>query len=170
MDTDTSQEVALVVSFGGDEGLRLSALSPPAAPPRTIPTAVQAVDKPNVTLRLRVGGTSPAGAGCDPNQGCLLGRPAAAIGVLPASSRHPAILLAGYVASGTTEAPEVLSVRAWRINMPPAGAPRAQRGRDCLVLTDGTPVALEPRMKPQADPRKALFRSADPGGRSRLMC
>jgi hypothetical protein len=168
--TDTSQEVPLIVSFDAEEGLQLAALAPPAPPPqRGIPRAVQAVDDRVVTLRLRVGGAEPAAQGCEPSHGCLRSRPAASTGVLATTKSHPGILLAGYVAAGTTEAPQVLKVRAWRIAVPDVGPAVPQRRRDCLVLTDGVPSSLEPRLNRVADPRGALFTSARPKG-SQLMC
>ena len=165
MNTDTSQEVPLIVSFTPEEGLRLAALSPPAPPPR----GVKAVDKPIVTLRLRVGGVEPAAESCEPVQGCLRSRPAAATGVLGPTDDHPAILLAGYVAVGTTDAPQVLKFGAWRLRVPAVGTAVPQRRRDCLVLTDGAPISLEARLKRAADPRDALFASTRPKG-SQLMC
>ena len=157
MDPDTRNELPLVVSFGDDSKLELSALSPPG-------------DQQKVTVRLRVGGSAPAGAGCEQSQGCLRGRPAVATGILAPTADRPPILLAGYPAGGiAAEVPKALKVRAWRMEAPPEGAPVVQRGRDCLVLMDGTPASMKRRVGPGEDPRSVLFTSATPKG-SQIMC
>jgi hypothetical protein len=157
MDENTRKELPLVVSFGGDEELGLSALSPPG-------------NRQQVTVRLRVGTSAPGGAGCEQSQGCLRGRPAATTGILAAAADRPPILLAGYASGGiAAEVPKALKVRAWRLKVPPEGAPEAQRSRDCLVLIDGTPAALRRRVGPGEDPRSVLFASATPKG-SQIMC
>jgi hypothetical protein len=164
-DTDKFQELPLVVSFGGDKGLQLSPLAPPARPPPGLPP----LPDRNMTVRLGVGNTAPVAAACQQSHGCLRGRPAAATAVLAPTDTHPAILLAGYVARGTAEAPVALAVRAWRITVPPDGVPKAQRRRDCVVLIDGTPASLRPGITSPAAARGALLTSAKPKG-SQLMC
>jgi hypothetical protein len=167
-DTETSQELPVAVSFAG-EGLELSSLSPPTGPPRGIEKGIRSLNARQVTLPLRVGAAVPGSEECEPGRGCLKGRVAAATGVLGATGEHPAVLLAAYVDAGTTEAPEALKVRAWRINVPTGGAPKVQRERDCLVLVDGAPITLEPKMKPTSDPRQVMFASVRPKG-AQLMC
>jgi hypothetical protein len=157
MNPDTAEEVPFVVSFAGDEGLRLSPLSPP-------------IGRAVARLRLRVGNVAPPAQRCQASNGCLRAHPATATALLAPGGSHPAALLAGYVAGGPREAPTLLNVRAWRINVPADGVPKVQRRRDCLVITGGTfPSPLVVRTKPSVGLRTTLFAAVTPKG-SQLMC
>jgi hypothetical protein len=66
--------------------------------------------------------------------GTLCGYPAEAVIVAPpASGRHPALLVAGYLSAGSATAPQELIVRAWEITVPEPGDVVVGR-RPCLVF------------------------------------
>ena len=87
---------------------------------------------------------------CQRRPGCVRGRRAQATAVVPRGAKNPALLLAGYVSRGTTDAPKELIVRLWHLTLD-NGRPRADR--DCLVFRDGH--RFEVRVTPEQMERGA---------------
>jgi hypothetical protein len=172
--TETEQEMPVVVSFAKDE-VAVSALTPPAAPPANISPTMQRLGRQEVKLQLLLGTSvraaraAAAGRDCREAEGCVRGQTAQATAVLAKTPSHPPALVAGYVSAGTADAPEGLEIRAWRIQNTETIDPRAQHDRDCLVLRHGRPAGRELVTSATADLRHALLHAAQPEN-SALMC
>lgn len=159
-DDETQQELPVVVSFE-PEGLRLRALSLPKAD-------VPEHNARTVTLRLRAAGSAPAasdGEQCLQTRGCLAGRTAAAVAVLPPSRGAPSLLLTSY-GRGAPQAPDAVRLRVWKLDF---RREEPQRGRDCLVLVKGRPHTPRIRNPAISELRDVLLRAWRPRGAD-VMC
>jgi hypothetical protein len=89
-------------------------------------------------------------------RGSLCGYPAEALVALPADPhQHPALLAAGYLASGPPEAPTQLRVEAWEITVPHQG--KLAIGKEpCLILDNGL-LDTTARVRPKETPHAALL-------------
>jgi len=160
-DADSQQELPVVISFG-PSGLRLRTLSLPA---RNVPP----FNREQMTVRLRSGSASSAtdaGGQCRENRGCLTGRTAAAVAVVPHSEGTPNVLLTAYNVGGVPQAPEAVRVRVWKIEF---ADDELERGRDCLVLVQGQPRRLLIPNPSISDMRDAMIGRWRPR-RSDVMC
>jgi hypothetical protein len=100
--------------------------------------------------------------------GRLCGYPAEGLAAVPAAvDRHPALLIAGYLASGSASAPRVLFARAWEISVPRRGD-LIIGTRTCLPFDHGlisADVPVTPGETPGAALRQWFARSS-----TRVVC
>ncbi|HEY2141415.1 MAG TPA: hypothetical protein VGG98_05090 [Solirubrobacteraceae bacterium] len=117
-----------------------------------------AIERHLRTLALRPGApVDVAASGKNPcPRGALCGYPAEALVALPADHhQHPALLSAGYLASGPPEAPTRLRVEAWEITVPHRG--KLAIGKEpCLILDNGL-LDTTARVRPKETPHAALL-------------
>src|SRR3954451_19044053 len=172
-DTRSEQEFPFAVSFANDR-MSIAPLGPPTGPAHSLRPEIRRLDAKAVTLRLRVVGkvdravTPVPGTACGPSECRLKSHVAQALAVLRSVPRsHPPVLAAGYVATGATDAPTHLIVRAWLIDTPKE-LPRAHRRRDCIILRGGRPLARPAKVR-ASDSRETVVDALVSHG-AKLLC
>jgi hypothetical protein len=136
---ETQQDLPLVVSFGPN-GLEPSVLRPRRVALTGVPRSIRRLSHRRTTLPLSLVGENETVAeprACRRALVCLHTPTAEADAVIPPGHDSPAVLLRGYVAAGTTDAPRELLVRAWHLSVK---AGQVVADRDCVFLRDGLPL------------------------------
>ena len=131
-DAQTHQQLPVAISLQGQE-LQVWALGLPRAKLDALPPSVRRRVRRPMEVRLRVGDTE-VDAACKENPYCSRGRPAQETAIIPSRAGRPALLLAAYTAKGTTDAPQELLVRMWKLELDDG---RPAPGRSCVILRDG---------------------------------
>ncbi|HEV7771804.1 MAG TPA: hypothetical protein VGO48_00800 [Conexibacter sp.] len=119
-DVESYQSLPLALRLT-DEGPRLTALAP-EPPPTTTPGVIRAALRHNrkrIALHLRADGVGDraTASDCDVRAACLSAWRAEAWAAISSDDSQAPLLLAGYLAKGTTDAPRMLAVRAWRLSL-----------------------------------------------------
>lgn len=135
-DVRTYQSFPIALQPTGGADLHLVSLAPrPPARDRKVDRTALHDDRQPVTLHLDGGSHDDASACAPDERSCVTSHGAQAWTAISAKGDRPAVLVAGYLASGSAPAaPRLLYMRAWRI-VSRAGTP-ALRQR-CWVFTAG---------------------------------
>lgn len=145
-DARTNLEVPVAVSFER-HGLSVAPLSlPKTRLPGVPPSIRKEVGRP-VDLRFGVADQEVDASACKPGAGCSPTRSAQSTAVVPPEGDRPALLLAGYTTEGTTDSPDKILVRIWKLGVD-TGRPTVKR--DCVVLSDGRVKRVEVPYTPDA--------------------